>query len=161
MTGEHAPAPAVSEPLDSRGETDPVRTSAEGRSLIGQGEGISIFAPQVGEALVIVAEAGATYILEFDPALADARVENGALILRFPDGGRIVFENLEDLMIESQAPQLYADGRDVLALLVAQAGLPGTVIEQPQPGETAIYEIVPGERVVLDFDPAAARAGRG
>jgi Ca2+-binding RTX toxin-like protein len=140
MTSEQAPAPTDNGPLD------------------GRGEGISIFAPQPGEVLTIVAEAGAAYVLEFDPALVDARIEEGALVLRFPDGGRIVFENLEDLVIESEAPHLYVDGQDVLPLLVGQGGIPGTVIEQPQPGESVVYDIAPGERVVLDFDPASAQA---
>jgi len=171
MTGERAPAPMDPAPTDngsadvggeigSGGGSAPDlgRGSAEGRDLIGQGEGIAIFQPEMGETLTIVADAGATYILEFDPAVVNARIENGALVLRFADGGRIVFENIEDLVIENQAPQLYADGRDVLSLLVGQGILPGTVIEQPPPGETVVYEIAPGERVILDFNPAAAEA---
>ena len=39
-----------------------------------------IFAPQPGEVLTIVAEVGAAYVLEFDPALVDARIELEAAI---------------------------------------------------------------------------------
>lgn len=140
MTSEQAPAPI------------------DNGSMGDRGEGISIFAPQPGEVLTIVAEVGAAYVLEFDPALVDARIEGGALVLRFPGGGRIVFENLEDLVIESEAPRLYFDGQDVLSLLIGQGSIPGTVIEQPQPGESVVYDIAPGERVVLDFDPPSAQA---
>jgi Ca2+-binding RTX toxin-like protein len=139
MTSEQAPTPTDIEPLGSRGEP------------------ISVSPLQPGEVRTIIAEAGASYVLEFDPALAEALIEDGALVLRFPDGGRIVFENLEDLVIESEAPRLYADGQDVLSLLVGRGVLPGTVIEQPQPGESVAYDLAPGQRVVLDFDPAAAR----
>jgi hypothetical protein len=62
--------------ISSGGEPAPDlgRGSAAGRSLIGQGEGIAVFPPGAGETFTIFADAGATYILEFDPALVNARI---------------------------------------------------------------------------------------
>jgi hypothetical protein len=90
MMGDRAPALTDNGLADivskagtgSEAAPDLGRSSAEGRSLIGQGEGIAVFQPGMGETLTIVADAGATYILEFDPALVNARIENGALVLR-------------------------------------------------------------------------------
>lgn len=129
-------------------------------SLIGQTQ-VTVEQPASGEIVRIATEAGQSYVLDFDPGQAQALVQGDDLILIFPDGGRIVFENLVALVQLEDGPSLLASGTDIIPLLVAQGIIPGVadgfVLNEPDPGETIVVTAEAGQRYVINFDPAVAQ----
>ena len=112
--------------------------SAGAEELIGQAS-ILVGRPAPGETVEISAEAGQTYVLDFDPGQARALVEGDNLILVFEDGSQIVFENLVNLAQLEDGPSIQYAGEDIIAL-----GQPATRRNPAQlvlqPGFHCLYE---------------------
>jgi len=129
-------------------------------SLSGQAQ-IEVGKPAAGETVQIDAQPGQTYVLDFDPAEAQALVQGDNLVLIFPDGAQIVFENLVALVQQEDGPSLLVAGTDLIPLLVAQGIIPGVhegfELNQPDPGETIVVTAEAGQRYIINFDPALAQ----
>ncbi|NIS29796.1 MAG: hypothetical protein GWN07_06300, partial [Actinobacteria bacterium] len=79
--------------------------------------------PEPGEVVVLSAEAGQRYIVNFDPAAAQVTVEGDNLVLLFADGGRIVIQGLGELAGAPDAPTFSIAGTEIAGgTLFAQAG---------------------------------------
>lgn len=88
-------------------------TGAEGtESLIGQAR-ILVDKPAPGEIITISAALGQRYVINFDPAIAQIRVEGDNLVLVFDDGSRIVFENLGALAPSENEPVFEIAGAEI------------------------------------------------
>ncbi|MEE8189588.1 MAG: hypothetical protein V3T80_10300, partial [Kiloniellales bacterium] len=129
-------------------------------TLTGQA-GVVVERPAAGETLQIAAEAGESYVLNFDPSEAQAIVEGDNLILLFPDGSKIVFVDLVVLVQQEDGPSLQYAGEDLIATLAAQGVIPGVLdiftLTEPDPGEILTITAALGQRFIINFDPSAAQ----
>jgi hypothetical protein len=100
--------------------------------------GVVVARPVPGEVVHISAEAGETYVLDFDPGDARVLVDGDSLILVFEDGGQIIFENLVALGV---IPGVFGEVQ----------------VTEPEPGQVIVITAEGGVRYVIAFDPSAAQ----
>ena len=165
--GDHSDGTANADGTAENGAdygADPAQAAFAGAagddSLVGQTQ-VTVDKPAPGETLELTAEPGQTYVLDFDPGQAQALVDGDNFVLIFPDGSRIVFDNLVALVQQEDGPHLLYAGADLIPLLVAQGIIPGVLegfeLNQPDPGQTITVTAEAGQRYIVNFDPAAAQ----
>jgi hypothetical protein len=101
--------------VPAAGETDPpadVEAEAEAQAAP-PGEPIPVVRPAADETVTIAPERDGIYSIEADPEQAAVGFEARNLVLRFPDGGRIVFARMLDLAEADDAPVLRVGDTDI------------------------------------------------
>ncbi len=86
-------------------------------TLIGQAA-ITVAQPAPGQNLPIDAEAGQRYIIEFSPDAAQVRVQGNDLILEFPDGGSVTFNDLGTVVGQPGAPVFEVAGQPISSTVI-------------------------------------------
>jgi VCBS repeat-containing protein len=113
-------------------------------------DGVTLLQPAPGQTLVVDAEAGQRYIVGFDPADAQVRVDGNNLILVFGDGGEIVIRGLGEVLGGPGQPLFEIAGTEIpgaplfqqaAALTEAENGAAASV---PTLETAAAQEGVPG-----------------
>ena len=95
-----------------------------GQNLVGQAgiTNVQVDRPAAGQTATYDAQPGETFVINFDPAAAQVEVDGDNLILRFADGGRIVFTGGADPdLAQDGSPLFNIDGTLVPMTIIASA----------------------------------------
>ena len=76
-------------------------------------EGFELLQPDPGQIILIQAELGQRFIINFDPALAQISVNGDDLVMTFPGGGQIVIAGLGALADDPNGPVFSIAGADI------------------------------------------------
>ena len=107
-----------------------------------EAEGTPVERPAAGETVEFPPQPGGRYVIGFEPTDAQVDIEGNDFVLRFDDGGRIVFQNLVGMAQAGDAPVLRVGGVDIggAAILGQAIALSG---EQPTLETAAGPEVDP------------------
>ncbi len=84
---------------------------------------INVERPVPGQTVELVPEPGTVYAIDFDPELAEVLLADKDMVLGFPDGGRLVFKNLVD-MVERGEPSFFRiDGNSMEARVLVYSAM--------------------------------------
>ena len=76
-------------------------------------EGFELTQPDPGQIILIQAELGQRFIINFDPALAQISVDGDNLVMTFPNGGQIIIAGLGALADDPNGPVFSIAGADI------------------------------------------------
>jgi len=76
-------------------------------------EGFELTQPEPGQIILVQAELGQRFVIDFDPALAQISVDGDNLVMTFPGGGQIVIAGLGALTDDPSAPVFSIAGADI------------------------------------------------